>query len=272
MISVLIRCSDDYRVLECINSVLKTSPTTLIIVSMTPNYSLRKAISKTGASCCIVPKYNAAITNNRGLKLVKKGKVIITDADTIFETGAIKQLSNALGKYDVAKPRLVFRSKNKFPYFSTIANLRTFFNDNKTKMYIPGLSFNLNIKNKIGGYYFDEKIPWGEDSEFSDRVNKHNLRTAVIKNSILYHPTVDLAHDLADAFLIGSKKQEKDIKNTKSSKRLKIYKKILSSYGVLTLFYGMLWYLLFDLGKMLRKTVPGQKKTELLSWKILSRR
>ena len=71
---------------------------------------------------------------------------------------------------------------------------------------------------------------------------------------------------------LNSKKQEKDIKNTKSSKRLKIYKKILSSYGVLTLFYGMLWYLLFDLGKMLRKTVPGQKKTELLSWKILSRR
>ena len=197
MISVLIRCSDDYRVLECINSVLKTSPTTLIIVSMTPNYSLRKAISKTGASCCIVPKYNAAITNNRGLKLVKKGKVIITDADTIFETGAIKQLSNALGKYDVAKPRLVFRSKNKFPYFSTIANLRTFFTFDKFAVSgsnqmahaatqavaeTPGISYNpLFIYGGVG-------------------VGKTHLMHAVGHNMIVKNPAVKILACTAEDF------------------------------------------------------------------------
>lgn len=274
MITVLIRCSDDYRVLDCINSIKLTSPYSPIVVSMTPNKKLQNAVIKTGANCCVVPRYNAAITNNRGLELVETEKVIITDADTIFEKGTISLLDKALENYDAVKPRLIFRTETNSPYLSPIANLRTFFNDNDQKMYIPGLAFSLNIKDKIGGYYFDEKIPWGEDSDFSNRVKKNGLKTRVVGEAVLYHPSVDLSHDLADAFLIGLKKHDKDLVSQKIvSKRIKFFRKLVTKkYGLPTLLYGFMWYLFFDIGKLLRLINPVRSKLERLSWVVLSRR
>ncbi len=272
MISVLIRCSDDYRVLDCIASIKSTSPRSPIIVSMTPNKRLQKSVISTGVNCCVVPRYNAAITNNKGIELVKTKKVIITDADTVFEKRTINLLDRALEKYDVVKLRLIFRSGINSTYFSPVANLRTFFNDNDQKMYIPGLAFNLNIKNRIGGYYFDEQIPWGEDSDFSDRVKKAGLKTKVIEKAILYHPSVDMSHDLADALLIGLKKNDNDFINGRIiSKRVKFFTKLASkSYGLPTLIYGFIWYLFFDLGKLLRVVKPIRHKLEQISWLVLS--
>lgn len=274
MTSVLIRCSDDYRVLDCIASIKSTSPRSPIVVSMTPNGRLQKSIISTGVNCCVVPRHNAAVTNNRGLKLVRTTNVIVTDADTIFEKRSISLLDEALDKYDVVKPRLIFRSETNSPYFSPVANLRTFFNDNDQKMYIPGLAFNMSVKGKIGGYYFDEKIPWGEDSDFSDRAERIGLKTKVIEKAVLYHPAVDISHDLADAFLIGLKKHDKEVFSQKIvSKRIKFFRKLAAKkYGLSTLFYGFMWYLFFDLGKLFRVIKPIRSKLEQLSWVLLSKR
>jgi len=273
MITVLIRCSDDYRVFDCISSIKSTSRQSPVIVSMTPNRKLQNAVIKTGVNHCIVPRHNAAITNNRGLELMKTKKVIVTDADTVFEKGTISLIDKALDKYDVVKPRLVFRSERSSPYLSPVANIRTFFNDNDQKMYIPGLAFSLSIKDKIGGYYFDEKIPWGEDSDFSDRAEKNGLKTRVVKKAVLYHPSVDLSHDLADAFLIGLKKHDKDLISRKIvAKRIKFFRKLAArKYGLPTLLYGFMWYLFFDLSKLLRLLKPIRSKLERLSWVVLSK-
>lgn len=272
MITILIRCSNDYRVLECIRSIRETSPNSPIVVSMTPNNRLRKAVLETGAGCCIVPRHNAAITNNKGLEFVKTDKVVVTDADTIFEKNTLNLLRRALDKYDVVKPVLVFRSGMKPLYFSLVANLRTFFNDNATKMYIPGVAFSLKIKHRIGGYFFDEKVPWGEDSDFSYRVNENRLRIKVVGRAILYHPSVSVIHDLADAFLIGSKKQNDNAEPKVPLKRFKLYRKLLASYGIPTLIYGTIWYLFFDLGRVLRRAKPIYNRAEIFSWMILSKK
>jgi len=273
MITVLIRCSDDYRVLDCIRSIRRTSPNSPIVVSMTPNKKLQKAVLKIKVNNCVVPKHNAAVTNNKGLELVKTKKVIVTDTDTVFEEEAIGLLDRALDKYDVVKPKLVFCLKTKPPYFSPIANLRTFFNDNEGKMYIPGVSFNLKIRKKIGGYFFDEKIPWGEDSDFSNRVKQNRLKTKVVKKALLYHPSVNVIHDLADAFLIGFKKQN-DRPTTKSKaffKRVQLLEELFRNYGLPTFLYGATWYLCFDVGKVLQKIKPFRNQLESFFWKILSK-
>lgn len=271
MITVLIRCSDDYRVLECINSIKRTSFSTPVIVSMTPNRKLKNKIGKLKITTCIVPKHNAALTNNIGLSLVKTKKVIITDSDTVFEKNTIKHLENGLNKYDVVKPRLIFlKDVNQF-FSALIADLRTFFNDNNDKMYIPGLAFNLNIKSKIGGYYFDKRIPWGEDSEFSDRVTTSNLKLKHIKKAVLYHPSIEIKHDLSDAFLIGLKKtSNKDNIYAFLDKRINFYKKLLNLFGAKTFLYGLLWYSFFDLGKLFKNFRKVQKRVEMIAWDILS--
>ncbi|MFH1863425.1 MAG: hypothetical protein ABIJ85_00740, partial [bacterium] len=170
---------------------------------------------------------------------------------------------------DVVKPRLIFRLKVFPGYFSPAANLRTFFNDNDEKMYIPGISFRMDIKDKIGGYFFDKNITWGEDSEFSDRVTQYKLKTKVINKALLYHPSVGAVHDLTDAFLIGLKKYKSKSKTNVLAKRLKFCVKLLTTFGIPTVLYGILWYSLFDIGKVIAKTKKLQRQAELISWKVL---
>lgn len=272
MISVVIRCSDDFRVLHCIDSIKETAPQAQIIVSMTANKNLKKAVESKGVNFCIVPKHNAAITNIRGLALTRNEKVIVTDADTQFEKNTINLIEKALDKHDVVKPRLVFRSKKNNPFSKAIASLRTFFNDREEKMYIPGVSFKKEINNKIGGYIFDKDIPWGEDAEFSRRVIRNKLKTKVIKDGILYHPSVDPMHDLADAFLIGFNKYSKEETIQKViSKRFSFHKKVYMSYGLSTLAYSLLWYFFFDLGKIFQQLGVSKETVENNFWKLISK-
>jgi len=248
MISVLIR-TQNKRVFDCIYSIKNTSPTSKIIVSTIPNKSLVKQISKLKIKYCVVSKKNGSMTTNRGLELVQTSKVLITDSDTIFDKNCIKLLDGALDKYDVVKPHIIFQNNGSLKSI-LIANLRTYFNSKSRKMYTPGLAFKMSIKYRIGGYYFDNKVAWSEDSEFSNRVEKNMLKTNVVKNAKLFHPSIKLGHDLASAFLTGAKKLDTKTFAEIIFNRLKTYREIFEQFGVNTFIYGLVWYVFFDCGKL----------------------
>ncbi len=270
MITVLIRISDDYRVLKCIDSIRKTSLSSQIIVSMTPNKFLEKIIKELGIRYCIVPKKNVSVTTNRGLELVKTPKVIVTDCDTIFDKNCINKLDKALDRYDVVKPKLIFQTKKGF-FNKSVANLRTYFN-NGPKMYMPGLSFRLNIKTRIGNHFFDENVAWSEDSEFSNRIEKVNLITHYVKSAQLFHPPLNISHDLADSFLIGAKKYKRQRLGELIQKRIKKYKQIFTLFGLSTTIYGIIWYLFFDLGQMSKGLGPIGIGLQDMAWAIITKK
>jgi len=232
-----------------------------------PSKSLENRISKLHIRYCVVPKRNVSMTTNKGLALVKTNKVLITDSDTLFDKQCIKLIADALDKYEVVKPQIIFQNDGSLQSI-LVANLRTYFNAKNQKMFTPGLAFRMSIKNKIGGYYFDNKVAWAEDSEFSNRVELSKLKTSVEKRARLFHPPVDTSHDLAGAFLIGAKKPE--VKNLSKiiCKRIVTYREILSAFGVLTLLYGLIWYLFFDFGKLTKHAGKIGEKIQRYFWKF----
>lgn len=236
---------------------------------MTPNKKLEKIINDRKLTYCLVPKKNAAITTNSGLNLVKTQKVIVTDCDTIFEENCITLLDKALDKYDVVKPSLIFQT-NKNILSKLAANLRTYFNELEGKMYTPGVSFKKSIKNRIGGYFFDEKVSWIEDSEFSNRIKKNRLKTSLVKEAKLIHPPVSMKHDLADALLMGAKKYKNLSLKDLLIKRVKKYDEVLRSFGLTTFIYCLVWYALFDLGRITKRNQFIGAKLQNLSWKIIT--
>ncbi len=248
MISVLIRTQDE-RVFNCIHSIKNTFPTSKIVISTVPDKTLTTQISALKIKFCVVPRKNGSTTTNKGLELIKTIKVLITDSDTVFDKNCIKLLDNALDKYDVVKSHIVFRNDGTLKSI-LVANLRTYFNSKSSKMYTPGLGFKMSIKHKIGGYYFDDKVTWSEDSEFSNRVEKNLLKTYVEKRAKLFHPSVSLSHDLASAFLTGAKKLDTKTILQIITNRIKTYREILEVFGTKTLLYGLVWYLFFDFGKL----------------------
>lgn len=266
MISVLIRAGDD-RVSSCIASIKKTSPTSKILASLVPNKKLEKEVKKYNIKYCVVPRKSGSMTTNKGLALVKTNKVLITDSDTIFDKNCISLLDNALNKYEVVKAHIIFQNNGSLQSV-LVANLRTYFNSKNQKMYTPGLAFKMSIKRKIGGYYFDNKVAWSDDSEFSDRVEVNGLKTYLEKKANMFHPPVRIGHDLASAFLFGAKKPETKTLPEIISKRLIRYSEILKNFGVLTLIYGLIWHGFFDFGKLTKHMGKTGKKIQDYFWKL----
>lgn len=237
---------------------------------MTPNKSLEKIIKELGIRYCIVPPKNVSITTNRGLELVKTPKVIVTDCDTIFDNDCIDKLDKALDLHDIVKPKLTFQTKYGF-LSKSVVNLRTYFN-NSPKMYMPGLSFRLNIKTRIGNHFFDENVAWSEDSEFSNRIEKANLITHYVKTAQLFHPPINISHDLADAFLIGAKKYKGQPLGELIQKRIKKYKQIFTLFGLSTTIYGIIWYLFFDLGQISKRLGPIGIGFQDIAWTVITKK
>ena len=267
MLSVLIRAGGDDRVFDCIASIKKTAPNSKIKISILANKALEKRVAKLHIKFCVVPRGNASLTTNKGLELVKDSRVLITDSDTVFDTNCIKLLNKALEKYDVVKPQIVFKNNGSFTS-TIVANLRKYFNSRDKKMFTPGLAFKMSIKSKIGGYYFDNKVVWGEDSEFSNRVERAKLRTSVVNKARLFHPPVSLRHDLGGAFLIGAKKPENKSLVKIVIKRFKTLYEILRNFGFPTFIYGFVWYILFDFGKITKHLGSFGKKLQSYFWRL----
>ena len=85
MISVLIRARNDDRVFSCIASIKKTSPTSIIRVSVMPSKSLENRISKLHIRYCVVPKRNVSMTDCVGYILAKQLGIKFLTGDKEFE-------------------------------------------------------------------------------------------------------------------------------------------------------------------------------------------
>src|SRR3989344_1657459 len=163
MISVIIRCGDDSRVFDCINSIKKSilNDRLEIIVALTPNLQIQNQLNQININYCIATRFNIAASANIGIGKCFGDKIIITDSDTIFEPTTVQLLSDALNIYEIVKPKIIFKSIQGSILSKLVSNLRSVFNDSE-KMYTPGVSFRREIISKIGNYYFDESVPWSE--------------------------------------------------------------------------------------------------------------
>jgi len=128
--------------------------------------------------------------------------------------GLIFKINLLLENYDVVKARVKFAFKNNKQRL--VAECRRLFHhvfDGGTKLFGPGLSFHKDIHNKIGGYFFDERIDWGEDGELSSRIYEANLNYYIV-NDCLFHDEENILHDLSVAWRIGRGSRQKN-KNKK---------------------------------------------------------
>lgn len=262
-ITVVIASSEDESVFNCIKSVNGEAE---IVVSLTPYKPIEARLSKLGIPFTIVPRGNLGVTFNSGIELATTNKVIVMTDDAIFESGSIVKLAKGLDNYDACKARLSFQYDNR-SFSRIIASARDFINSSPTKAYTPGLALRKDIKERIGGRFFDEQVMWGEDAEFSYRFHRNGLRFGYIRDAVVSHPPVSVKHDLKGAFLIGlCKRRSVDLgiregdenimptlQRIFSGKTFETRSRLFKEKGASTLFYMFIWDSFYNLGYNLRR-------------------
>lgn len=263
-VTVVIASSEDEAVFDCIDSVNGEAK---VVVSLTPYASIENRLLRLNIPFVVVPRGNLGVTFNRGIELAETNKVIIMTADVVFTPGAIAKLTAGLDQYDACKARLLFQYNGAQPLSRVVASARDFINSSPTRVFTPGLALSKDIKDRMGGQFFNEQVRWAEDSEFSYRFYKNGLRFGYIEDAVVEHPSVSVRHDLTGAFLIGLSKRravdlgiregDEDIiptlKRVLSGETLRRRRKLYQEKGIDTLLYMLVWDLFYNSGYNLRK-------------------
>lgn len=198
--TVLITCSESPTIFNCIDSAKNQAP---VAVSMTASAPIEARLLEMGIPFVLVPRGNLGLTFNRGIELVQTPKVLITTNDTVLEEGVVAKISEGLDKFDACKARLVFDYDPNESLTRVVADVRDFINASPRRAFTPGLALNKDIREQMGGRFFDENVRWAEDSEFSYRLYRSGLAFGYIEDAVIHHGPVSMEHDLKGALMIG---------------------------------------------------------------------
>jgi hypothetical protein len=200
-LTVVIVCGYDPRVFDCIASLDVDVP---VVVSLVPNSGLEDRLKSMGVHVIASVKGNYSISCNRGLDAVETSAAIIVDSDCILEKSCVERIANALDTNPLARATICFQSSPNVLASHWTSLLRNSVNNRQpVPAYTPGLGLRMSIVDKIGGYFFNERIFWGGDSEFGHRVQRAGLDIGFDPQAIVDHAPISLWHELRSGYKLG---------------------------------------------------------------------
>jgi glycosyltransferase involved in cell wall biosynthesis len=171
-LSILIRCSDDPRLFNCLDSIDLPCQ---VIVSITPNLELQKELEMRGITYALSPKGNPAATTVEGLRYCHYPTILLVDCDCVFFPGALKRMYVLAQSADIVRPNIEFESINLSSYATRLA--RDFQYTYFDFVYEPGLLLKLDrVLPLIGGYLFTPLAPFTPDGELDYRLRQPEIR------------------------------------------------------------------------------------------------
>lgn len=253
-LSIVIRCCNDYRVLNCLKSI-DVPECDKIVVLNGSSALLRKMLTNVNVRIVGIPERNMSLAQNVGIDNSIFNKVLLMDSDCVFAPGGINFMyESMLPTVSVVRAKVIFRYRG---FSSRIgAYIRLFHDSYESKAYTPGLLIRKRIKDTIGGYFFNPNINWTDDDDFDRRLKWGDVKIRVDNRAILYHDAEGIRQSLKGAFKYGRGRclQHNStpfhfqlLKNIK--KTFKNALKISKSFGLLTAaFYVCLWKPFYFIG------------------------
>ncbi len=264
-LTIIIPCATDIKIKHCIQSIYETCIDDVeILVSLNGASKDVWEILKNfqDVKICEIEEANLSKAYNNGIKHASRNNILLMDSDCIFAKNTIKLLYNGLKYEELSKGLVIFRSHNLMS--KIISRVREYTTTDFVSAYSPPLAFSKDIKNLISGYYFDERVPWSEDSEFNYRVQQAGLKIHYNQNAVIYHAPININQDIRSGFKYGKGKRISEELNllpktsffdipTHTKKFVKTYA-VFRAKGLLpALYYFFIWRPVNRLGYIIQR-------------------
>lgn len=200
-LTLVVVCRDDPRVFDLLDSRDTDVPT---IVSIVPNQHLEQKLGERGVTVILSIQGNVSVSYNRGINAARTSRVFIVDCDCILNPGCLELMDRLLDHALIARALIKFESSPNAFLSQHTAKMRHSHNNRiPIPAYTPGLALRKQVIERLGGYYFDERIFWASDSEFSRRVSQAGIEIAYSPEAIVIHSPISLYHEMRSAFKLG---------------------------------------------------------------------
>lgn len=208
LITIVIPCKNDPLIIECVKSI--DYPCEVLIVfngaSITFIENIKNKLSTYNVRYEVLKEANLSWALETGTRIAESDYVLYMDSDCTFGPGAIKAFSNAIEKgkplMEVYKGDVIF-AKGISYIEKIIAQSRTHHTAEVLTAYKPPLLISKNIINKIGGYAFDKRLIWREDSDLDHRIRMAKISIVPVKAGVIFHKSINLKTDMRSTFRYG---------------------------------------------------------------------
>ncbi|MBE7074210.1 MAG: glycosyltransferase [Clostridiales bacterium] len=146
-----------------------------------------------------IPEKSLSKARNVGTENATYDKTVHIDTDCIFYKGALKNYDKALDEHLVVDGKVEFLFNDKKS--EIVSKMRSL--GIPGSALCPSIGINKKIKDKIGGYFFDERLTWVEDAELNYRMKKNNIGFGVIEEVTCAHVPLSFKQDLHSAYNYG---------------------------------------------------------------------
>jgi GT2 family glycosyltransferase len=154
----------------------------------------------------VLHKANLSWALETGTMLSNTDLVLYLDSDCTFKTGTIKAFldaaRNGSPSKEVYKGEVVF-APGKTYLENLISLSRSHHTAEILTAYKPPLMVSKSIRDKIGGYMFDNRLIWREDSDLDNRVRTANIKIVSVPKGSIFHGTIGLKTDLRSTYRYG---------------------------------------------------------------------
>ncbi len=247
-LSIVIPCKDDPKTLRCMASINEKAEIVIVFNGSTSNfinYVRTNSTNKKSRNIKFLklPEANLSWALQAGVSGSMYDWVLFIDSDCTFEKNAIKSFYEAMLNGDpsneVYKGEIIFKNSKSF-VSKIIAKSRQHHTAEKLTAYKPPLAVSKKIANKIGGYFFDKRLRWREDSDLDNRIREAGIKILPVPKGVIYHGSISLKTDLRSTFRYGIGGAIADSLNIKLTEVPRSFMSTMKSQG----FYAAV-YMLF---------------------------
>ncbi len=204
--SVIIPCYDDIRIAHCLTSIDdldvevvfslngRSPPVDRIVEDWARHYR-RTTIVR-------LAEPNLADALECGSLAAREARLLFMDSDCRFAPGALALLKAVSERYEVVKGHVVFENDSMLS--KVIARSREHHTAEVLTAYKPPLVVHRTIRERIGGYFFDRRLRWREDSDLDARIRKAGIQITGEPKAMIFHPPLRPYEDLRSAFRYGT--------------------------------------------------------------------
>jgi glycosyltransferase involved in cell wall biosynthesis len=202
-LSIVIPCRDDVRIKDCLASIDEEVEIVISLNGSTPQVEriILEQASKRRLDIVRLQTPNLAAALQAGSLAASSEAILYMDSDCQFLPGTIRRFRESLRRYEVVKGSIIFQSNSWLT--AIIARSREHHTAERLTAYKPPLAVRCSIRERIGGYYFDERLHWREDSDLDCRIRQAGIPLYWDQDATISHPPLNIWQDLRSAHRYG---------------------------------------------------------------------
>ena len=196
-VTIAILCSKDHLIRKCLASIPNNVP--IIVMLNNPDEYVESVVKQDKrVTVYCLDESNLGLLRQVATEYCKTPGIFFMDSDCVLSRQTVKYVERELNLYEAVSVPM------RYQYYSietkVVSRCRRFTTPDEM-LFMP-VAFRIDIQDKIGGYLFDRRLAWGEDSDQRVRLKNANIPFGISKGYVLHKP-LTFKEDARSAYRLG---------------------------------------------------------------------